>query len=178
MAVMGYTRGDILRYVFLPQVLPRVRTLLRSGFTHLAFFMAQVFRSGGIIAPDHPYLQTANIGKYGLMDVLSLSASNITFDRQHIDKVIFFFSILAGIVILAIQFFLLLLSAVISPAAAKSSVGGGGKFTNFLTTENPQEDIAFRLMDRVFGIPDLFGSKDAAASVSGFHQALHGLFQF
>ncbi len=177
MAVMGYTRGDILRYIFLPQVLPRVNDLFRSGFTYLAYFMAQVFRAGGIIPQTHAYLQPASIGTYGLIDILSLAATNISFDRRHIDKVIFFFAILAGVVILAIQCFLMLLSLFISPAAASGRLPEG--FTSFLTTQAPQEDIALRLMDRVFGIPKLFGSMDAPTTEpSAFHQALHGLLQF
>lgn len=175
MTVMGYTRGDILRYIFLPQILPRIRNLFESGFSFLACFMAQVFRAGGILPPHHPYLTPANAGTFGLVDVLSVTASLVPFERRHIDKVVFFFAILAGIVILFVQCFLLLLSLFVNPAAAQAS---SSPFTNILSTPNPSEDIALRLMDRVFGVPGIFGSKDAPESVEGFHAALHGLFQF
>lgn len=173
--ILGLTSGGLLRYIFLPQFLPRLRELFQSGFTYLACFMAQVFRAGGILPAGHPYLQTSNAGTFGLMDVLSTTASLVPFERQHIDKVIFFFAILAGIVILAIQCLLVLLSVFVGPALAQTQ---SGRFTSILTTPDPSEDIALRLMDRVFGIPELFGSKDAPESVEGFHAALHSLLQF
>ncbi len=176
MAIMGYTRGDILRYIFLPQVLPRVRDLFHAGFGHLAFFVAQVFRAGGILPPNHAFLQINNIGHYGLLDVLAEVSRLIPFDRHHIDKVIFFFAILAGFVILAIQCFLLLLAVFIGPAAAQADLPNS--YSGFLTTQNPEKDIAFKLMDSVFGIPDMFPVEDPVAENSAFHAALHGLFQF
>lgn len=177
MAVMGYTRGDILRYIFLPQILPRIRELTSAGFSHLAFFIAQVFRAGNILPANHPYLQTGAIGTYGIVDALSLAAKHVSFDGKNIDKVIFFFSVIAGLVMLAIQFFLLLLSMFISPAAAEGRLPEN--YSSFLVTRQPNEDLAFRLMDRVFGIPGLFGSQDAPqGDGSAFHNALHGLFQF
>lgn len=175
--LLGLTSGSILRYIFLPQLMPRFRELFQSGFSYLACFMAQVFRAGGILPAGHPYLQMSNAGTFGLMDVLSTTATLVPFDRQHTDKVIFFFAILAGIVILAIQCFLFLLSLFVGPALAQAQTQST-PFTGILTTPNPDEDIALRLMDRVFGIPDIFGSSDAPDAVEGFHAALHSLLQF
>ncbi len=175
MAVLGYTKGDILRYIFLPQVLPRLRTLFRSGFSYLAFFMAQVFRAGNIIPPQHPYLNSAYVGTYTLIDVLTLASSQMVFDRKHIDQVIFFFTILAGLVLLIIQFFLLLLSLFISNAQAAAEVPKN--YSDFLITKKTDYDIAFQLMDRVFGVPGLFPVKVPTAG-NAFHTALHGLLQF
>ena len=51
------------------------------------------------------------------------------------------------------------------------------RFTyNANTIENPEEDIALRLLDGVFGVPDIFGSNQATET--DFHTALHQLFQF
>lgn len=176
MTILGYTRGDILRYIFLPQILPRIRELFESGFSHLAFLMAQVFRAGGILPDQHAYLRAGSIGTYGMLDVLSAAAALVPFNRQHLDKVVFFFAILAGLVILAIQFILLLVSLAVGPALAQEAEAS--PFSNILITPNPSEDIALRLMDRVFGVPGMFGSMDAPSSVTGFHAALHSLLQF
>ena len=53
LALLGITRqitkGDILRYVLLPQVFPRVRDLYKSGFSNLAYLIAQVYRGVRIL---------------------------------------------------------------------------------------------------------------------------------
>lgn len=177
MAVLGYSTGDILRYVAMPQVVPRMRALFRSGFAYLAYFMAQVFRAGNLINAEHPYLAASSIGTYGLMDVLVLASSRLVYDKKHIDQIAFFFLILTGLVLLVIQFFLLLLSAFVGRAEAAAEIPKS--YSDFLTLPGgaEKEDLAYRLMDRVFGIPDLFNSKDAPAG-GGFHEALHGLLQF
>ena len=57
LALLGITRqitkGDILRYVLLPQVFPRVRDLYKSGFSNLAYLIAQVYRGVRILPENH-----------------------------------------------------------------------------------------------------------------------------
>lgn len=172
METQTITRGQVLRYVFMPQILPRLREITGSGFGHLAYFMALVFRAANILPPHHAYLRPAAIGNYGMMNVLSEVSNHLVIRRKNIDQVIVFFAILAGIVILFLQFLLLLVAFLINPASAASALPD-----NLFVTTNPEEDIAFRLLDRVFGIPDMFGSKDMD-KIGEFHDALHGLFQF
>lgn len=177
---MIVNRKQVLSYLFLPGVLPRARTLAGSGFANLAYFMALVYRAAGILPDGHVYLRPSAIGTFGMRQVLAEAADHLVVSRRNIDQIILFVALLAGLVILALQFALLLLSILINPAAAQDSEGVQmpSNYADFFVTAEPAEDIAFRLMDRVFGIPDMFGSKDMAEGESAFHSALHSLFQF
>lgn len=170
------TKGQVFRYVALPQVMPRVRDLVGSGFWHIAYFMALVFRAANILPATHPYLRSRAIGSYGIMNVLGEASGHLVIKTKHIDQLVLFAAILTGVVILFIQFALLAISFLITPATASS----GGVPTNigeFFVRQDVSEDIAFRLLDRVFGVKGMFGSKDAD-KIGQFHEALHGLFQF
>lgn len=165
--------------MLMPQVMPRARTLFGSGFWHLAYFMALVFRAANILPATHPYLR-AKAGQYGVRDVLTEAANRLVFNGKHIDQIILFIALLAGIVILFIQFLLMVVSFLINPAAAGGGGSGGAMPANikeFFVTPNPADDIAFRLLDRVFGVKGLFNSSDVG-KIGDFHTALHGLFQF
>lgn len=176
---LNITRREVLGYVLLPQIMPRLRSIGGSGFWHLAYFMALVFRAANILPANHAFFARGATGTYGVSDVLSQAANNLVVDRKHMDQVILFAAILAGIVILCIQFVLLLISFLINPASAGGSTSSGmpTNYADFFVTKNPEEDIAFRLLDRVFGVKDMFNSKDAD-KIGQFHEALHGLFQF
>ncbi len=176
----AFTKGNILRYMLLPQVMPRMRNLVGTGFWHLAYFMALVFRAANILPPGHPYLTARMHGEYGVRHVLAAAANNIKYDRKHLDQIVLFFAILVGLVILFIQFGLTVVSFLINPASAGGGAGGGGmpkNLSEFFVTQHPSDDIAFRLLDRVFGVKGLFNSADQA-KIGQFHEALHGLFQF
>lgn len=172
METQTITKGQIFRYIFMPQVLPRLRDLTKGGFAHLAYFMALVLRAANILPDHHPYLKPAAVGNYGMYNVMSEAASHLVVRRNNIDQVIVFFAILAGIAILFVQFFLLLASFLINPASAAISLPD-----NLFITENYKTDIAFRLLDRVFGVKDMFNSQDAD-KIGEFHDALHGMLQF
>lgn len=105
METQTITKGQIFRYIFMPQVLPRFRDLTKGGFAHLAYFMALVLRAANILPDHHPYLKPAAVGNYGMYNVMSEAASHLVVRRNNIDQVIVFFAILAGIAILFVQFF-------------------------------------------------------------------------
>ena len=165
------TKGQVLKYAFLPQVLPRFRDLISSGFANLAYFMALVYRATNILPDNHVYLKQSSIGKYTIRNVVTEASNHLVFDKQHIDQVIIFFALLAGIFILIAQFAILLVAIFINPAAAQLPTVIG----EFFVTPQPAEDIAFRLLDSVFGVPDIFDSN--VPTEQPFHQALHALFQ-
>ncbi len=147
----------ILAYTLLPQFTPRFRGLM-SGFHFIAFFLAQVYRSAGLLPKNHPYLMKTNIGRYGIVHVVA--EAGLLMRRRHasIDQVIVYWVLMTGLVILAAQFFLLM-SGVFVTAAHAAAVGDGiGVNTNFFITNDPANDLAFMLMDRVFGVPQLFNS--------------------
>ena len=98
---------------------------------------------------------------------------------------IIFAALIAGLVILVLQIGLLVYGYLIEPALA------AGVFQ--ITPAQAQQDIAFIMLDRVFGIPDLFQScidvggpcsNEVGAIIQpgnlphAFHSALHNLFRF
>lgn len=176
-----FTRKQVLGYVFMPQIMPRIRGLFGSGFWHLAYFMALVFVAARILPTSHRFMSGAAIGKYGVREVLAEASNHLVVGRKHFDQLILFGAIVTGVVILLFQFVLLLVAFLVNPANAAGTSGGTGgmptNYADFFVTKNPSEDIAFRLLDRVFGVKDLFNSKDAD-KIGQFHEALHGLLQF
>lgn len=173
LAFLNHLSGkDIFKYTFMPAIGPRFRDLFESGFSNLALFMVLIYQAVKLIPADHAFAKSNAAGTYSIRDVLSEASSNLKFDLKHIDQVIIFFALIAGIVILCLQFLLLVTAAFINPARAQMPSGIGEFFTN----PAPNEDIAFRMLDSVFGIPDLFGSQEITETA--FQEALHGLFQF
>ncbi len=170
---MDITKGQVLRYTLLPEVLPRMKSFFQAGFGNLAYFMALVYRAVNILPANHPYLKAGATGQYSIRNVLSEAANHLIFDSKHIDQVIVFFALIAGIIILVIQFFFLLIAVSVNPASAADMPAN---YAEFFTTKSPTEDLALRMLDKVFGIPEIFGSKETTNTE--FHQALHHLFSF
>lgn len=170
------TQGSVLKYMLLPGFLPRLGKLF-GGFKNLSYFMAAAFNALRIIPNGHPCLLQANHGKYSILQILSIAGSHITFDRKNLDKVTIFFVMLTGLVILFLQFILGIIALVTGPAFAYDGPNGGPTtIAQFFSNPNEKTDIAFRLMDLVFGVPNIFGSDDMGTSP--FHAGLHVLFQF
>lgn len=161
---------DVAAYMLLPNFLPRLRALTGNSFAYLAFLIATIFRTVRILPKNHPYTNPANIGKFGIPKAIAAAATNIEFSRKNIDQIVIFGAVLSAIVLLAMQFVGLILMVFIGTASAQ--VGCPGLFC----TPTPQTDIAFLLLDHVFGIPNMFNSN--APTNTLFHQGLHGLFQF
>lgn len=147
------------RYALLPEFLPRLNSFGRGAFIHIAFFMAQIFRAAGLLPAGHPYLVAANIGRFGVRHVVAQAANNLKFDFKHIDQILIFGALLVGLVILAVQFGLLLLAMISSSAFANNYWGYmPTNFAQFFITADPTHDIAFIILDRVFGVPHMYDS--------------------
>jgi len=194
----------MLKYTMLPGLLPRTYELFASGFAYFAFFMAQIYSIVRLIPLGHPYLNSANMGRYGVRHVVAEASRNLVFKRENADQIILYFLLMGGLVLLAAQFFFLLM-AVVSPAAMAGSFadyfGVNHPVAGALTTATREsQDIAFILLDRVFGVPDIFESCVTTAvpcygltpgldfdtvNVTNvpqapwpFHLAMHSMFQF
>ncbi|MES2728747.1 MAG: DotA/TraY family protein [Pseudomonadota bacterium] len=183
----------VVKYAVLPRVLPRIYDLFGTGFATLAYFMALVFAATRLLPPGHPYLMANNIGRFGIRHVFAAAFNNIVMDRRNIDQIIVLFMLLLAIALLMIQVGLLLYGFAVPAAHA---------FTNMftITPDRAQNDIAFILLDRVFGIPGLYNSCVSTSNCLGmdadfnfdpdnpiytpptfpwpFHRALHSLFAF
>lgn len=148
------TWSDVWRYTALPQVRPRAQALIESGFQYIAFFIALVYQLVRLLPEGHPYTNAANMGRFGIRHVIAEAANHLTFSVKNIDQIIIFVLILIGMTIGLVQFATLLMSFTFTPVMAAMPTN----FGEFFSTEDPSQDIAFMLMDLVFGIPDLFGS--------------------
>jgi len=196
------TRNEILKYTVLPGLIPRIVALFRSGFVHMAYMMAIIYGNVRLLPPGHPYLLPQNIGRFGIRHVVAEAANHLTFTRQNTDQIIIFFTILAGLILLLLQFILLIAAIMAEQPAYALTVAA--LFENPHTATGslgPAQDIAFIILDRVFGIGDgtvtnnMFNScisnlGQTCTDMDGnplptptafpfpFHIALHSMLQF
>lgn len=153
--MLGITRNNFLSYTLLPGFKPRVKEFFASGFQYIAYYMALVFEAVRLLPARHPYVMPANIGRFGMLHVIAEAANNIHFSRKNIDQIIVFTCVLMALGLIAMQIALILLWVFVSPASAQII----SPYTiNFFQTPNPENDLAFIMLDMVFGVPDLFGS--------------------
>lgn len=195
-------RSQVLRYALLPGFIPRITGIFSTGFVHAAYLLAIIYESLRLLPPNHPYLNRQNMGRYGLRHVIAEAANNLVISRKNIDQVIVFFTTLAGVVLLLSQFVLLIVALV----AQQPALAGGYPTDTlvplkdiFLTTstynKGPSQDIAFIILDRVFGMKAIFESCISQIGVDcenlrgtpmstpstypfPFHKALHAMLQF
>ena len=176
---LSFKTKDVFNYAFFPRVVPRVKGLLFTGFGYMAFLMAHLYAMVKLLPSNHPYLDSKNIGRFNVLNVVSEASRRLKFSRKHVDQIFVYFALLTAIVIVLLQIlflaYALLIVPFISPAMAFS----------WFDTPNPVNDLAFSILNDIFGIPDMFCSSFTAvcpannpAVPSPFHNALHELFRF
>lgn len=150
---MAVSKRKILKYTLLPEILPRTTKLFGTGFYHIAFLIAIIFHSVRLLPRNHPYLQAANMGRFGTRHVIAEAARNLKMDRRNIDQTFIFCTILVGLLLLSFQIVLIVFSLLTQPVLA-----GGGTFAEWFTIPSPryawdeERDIALMVLDRVFGV--------------------------
>ncbi len=199
---MVSSRKSFVNYTILPGIWPRIRAFITSGFSFLAGLMAVIYQNVGLLPAGHIYLRPENYGKFGLRHVIAEAGRNLVFSRKHIDQVLIYFLILSGLIIIVVQFLLLGVSFVSVPVFA------GTLWTQYFVDtpvgHTPSQDIAFVVLDTVFGVmrdsgttggTGFFGScygdtatncidirgnviNSPAAYPTPFQQAFHGLLHF
>ncbi len=169
----------------MPRIVPRLKGLFSSSFSYIAFLMAQIYLMARLLPSHHPYLVPGNMGRFGIINVIAEATRHLKFSRKNFDQILIYFALLSGVVMLLAQIVIMIYSVFVSPAMAFS----------WFDTTNAENDIAFNLLDQVFGIPGLFCSFDGTSCTAysqdpnfdgaggpdlplPFHIALHGLFQF
>jgi conjugal transfer/type IV secretion protein DotA/TraY len=157
MAMSGNRTLKIAQYCLLPQILPRFAALFFSGFDYFAYFMAQVFRGVRLIPEGHAYLNPSEIGHYSIPDVIAAAGSRLQYRRENIDQVIIFYVILLGLVLMGMQALLLVIGMFAPQAMALSLTDYFGN-AHLTIGNDPYQDLAFILLDRVFGVPGIFDS--------------------
>lgn len=165
--------------MFMPRVMPRIKALLGEGFGWIAMLMAIIYQSVRLLPAGHPYTNPANKGRFGVRHVIAEAAYNLEIKKENIDQVVIFGIILLGLVLLALQIIFLIVNMMIAPAFAGFGAGIPG-FIGLFATPNPTDDIAFMILDQVFGIPGLYNSKfaPAAGAIPPFQVGLQTLFQY
>lgn len=171
MAEAGLAK-KILLYTLTPGIAGRFRDFSASGFVNLAYLIALVFNAVNILPGNHAYLQKSYRGQYGIRHVVLEASRNVKFSFKTIDQVIIFFAVLTGLFLLASQFLILILMAVTSSAHA-----GGGPFANWfvISAAQAQDDIAYRILTMVFGLPETFSPRIEGLTPA-FHVALQSMF--
>ncbi|NCC20968.1 MAG: hypothetical protein EOM26_00730 [Alphaproteobacteria bacterium] len=166
-------------YVLLPGIVPRLRAFSTSGFGYLAFLIASLYVMVRILPVSHPYNNPQNMGKFGIRHVIAEAANHITFNRKNADQIFIFFVSIAAFLLLAAQIAVLLFGLFFQTATA-----GGIPYAGLFETPDPENDIAFLLLDQVFGVPQFFcNTSGTCTSIQGelpwpFHSALHTMFEF
>lgn len=178
-----------ISYAVLPQIIPRIREF-GFNFGYLAYLVAYLFSITRLLPDTHPYLKPENMNRFGVRSVLIEAYHNLTWDRKHLDQIILFGLVSLGFVLILAQLFgigLFVLSY--SGSAVASGV------TGYFQTTPPTYDMAFMMLDRVFGVRNFFDScisqgvpcdppgPNASTFVSPvipwpMHDALHALLQF
>ena len=187
----GIQTKDVIKYAVLPGIIPRLKALFTSGFGYVALLMAQIYAMVRLLPADHPYLNPRNTGRYGIRHVIAESANSLVISTRNIDQLIVFILMLTCIVLIAGQLALLAISLIFEPVWAAPPPP-----PSLFLTANPTYDIAFTLLDQVFGVGDgasNFFNSCVAQSIScdpddptlttgpfpwPFHLALHNMFRF
>ena len=168
---------SIAKTALLPGIIPRVKDVVSSGFATLAYLMALLYSSVQLLPPDHPFANPSNYGRFGVRDVISAAADNLVLSRKNTDQILIFFAILFGLILLVCQALLFVFMILTETAWAQSTALPG-----LFVTQYPEKDVAFSLLDQVFGIPGFFGSEFDPAEMGGapspFQNALHQMFAF
>ncbi|MAM35482.1 MAG: hypothetical protein CMH28_10455 [Micavibrio sp.] len=171
---MDIKAKQVFKYMLLPQLGSRFRNL-GLDFTYLAFLIAQVFRQTRLLPAGHPYTLSGNVNRFGMRSVLAAAANHISFKWKNADQLALFGLIMVCLILLFLQFAAIIFFLFTSTAEAASF------FTGFFSVNEPREDISFMLLDKVFGIPDIFMSRfspNEVGYISPFHGGLHALFAF
>lgn len=160
--------GKALRYSHLPGIIPRIRELAQK-FGHFAYMLALVYRAVNLLPANHPYLNTQNVGKYGLRDVIAAAANNVQLKRENIDQIAVFSAVLMSVMLVGAQVVVIVANTVITHAQAAT----------FFETPNPQSDVVFIFLRQVFGDLGVFGTGANTIGLgSPVHAGLHAMLAF
>jgi conjugal transfer/type IV secretion protein DotA/TraY len=177
---MKITTVDVLKYTLLPGLLPRFRDLFSVGFSHFAYFIAMIFEAIRILPPHHPYLRAENFGRFTVGQVLVQAYRHITFNVRHLDQIVIYGTVCFGVILFFLQVALLIFSfmAPFAQAAAPEVLSDiVGINTEGTRPDDRKDDVAFMLLDRVFGIENMFNSRVTEENWPyPYHAGLHTLF--
>ena len=176
---MSITTTQVLKYSLLPGLLPRFKDLFAFGFSHLAYFMAMIFEGVRLLPPHHPYLKVENFGRFTTAQVIVQAFQMLQFRRQNIDQILIFGAISLGVILFLLQIIIVLFTLMVplAEAAAPTTLSQIiGINPDGVRPDDRRDDIAFMLLDRVFGVKDFFESRVNDNLPFPYHTALHAMF--
>lgn len=144
-----------LAYTVLPGLFPRLHDAVTGGFGFVSYSLACLLETCRLLPRGHPYTNPVNLGRFGIRHVMAQGALNLKMSWRNSDQIAIFVLLLAGMALFVLEIGLALISALTHHAHAAALPT---TFDGFFTTANPVNDIAFMLLDAIFGIPDMFNS--------------------
>lgn len=180
---MRVNSNNVLSYALLPGILPRLSKLVFSGSSTLNYLIARVLCVVRLLPQSHPALKMlsrhdSGSSKISLRSIMAEAAHNLTLNWANIDQVVIFTALLCGITML----FLYLLSMFFFVMMGVANAASWS--TSLFQTGAPDKDVAFMMLDKVFGIPGLYGSEVSTnVAIYGtfpnvIHIALHQMLEF
>tara|TARA_R110002124_G_scaffold129483_1_gene290994 strand:+ start:292761 stop:295661 length:2901 start_codon:yes stop_codon:yes gene_type:complete len=169
------TAKNVLAYMLLPQLGRRIKNL-SINTQWIALLLVSIFEVLRLLPVGHAYTSTSNIPNITIRGVLTLAGQNLKFDWRHTDQIIIYGVILLGFILLIAQF--ALIAFVLTTNVAHAQFMGYFQPPAGLDLS---KDIAFSMMDQVFGVPGLYGTAyDPAVtgSIPPFTQALQLTFAY
>ena len=165
-------KWDIFKFLALPQIKPRITQLFGKGFQYIPYFIALVYEAVRLLPSNHPYLNVQNIGRYGVTHVIAEAANNLVLSRKNLDQIVTFILILLAMVLVVLQIVMMAGALFIQPGFSATAMAFPQNFNEFFVTGalsgsgNGQQDIAYILLDMVFGVPEMFKSCVAETGVA------------
>lgn len=145
------TGQTVLSYTLLPGFWPRLKTLFGGGRLMFAVYIAQIFAAVGLLPRSHAYLNSSNFGRYRFRHVMAEASSRLTWNWRNADRILIYFAVLTGVILLFVQVFILMMAVFMVPVWANVSADFNSIF--FMTADQRQQDYSLRLLDLVFGLP-------------------------
>jgi len=143
---------QVLKFVLLPGILPRLRDLFGAGAGFIPFFLAQIYYIARLLPANHPYLNSSHMGDFGVHHVIAEARRNLKFRKENADQIVLFSVTILGLFLFGAQFVMLITALFMQVAHAAPLLS----YMNYFDTPVPMNDIAFVMLDRVFGVPGLF----------------------
>lgn len=172
-----------LKYTLTPQLMPRIKGLFFSGFSYVAFFMAQTYRAVRLLPDGHPYLSPANMGRFGIRHVIVEAGNALEFKKENIDQIAIYGLTILGLILMVSQLLMLLAAGFVDVAYAGSLLYPSSSpllFFTYFRTPAATNELAFVLLDRVFGLPGTGGPGTSffADAAGGYSCVVQGIACF
>ncbi len=173
-----------IRYAVMPEISSRFREF-GFNFGYLSFLTAYLFSITRLLPAGHPYLNADNINRFGVRDVILEAYTNLKWSWKNIDQIVLFVLVSCAFLLLLAQLISILLFLCSYSGSAFATI-----ITGLFQTTPPDDDLALIMLDRIFGVPNVFNSCIAQgvlctgapsalpATPWPIHIGLHALFQF